>query len=294
MARQSRERSWTPILPPTTPMRLALSAAAAAAVIYYLVYRKVKQRDAAAEPAAAVVADGESPACGVVMTGGAEVKIERAKSKAASSPCIQIVVPTSSTSWRIEYSVHKPSRLLRADITLVFRPDLEAAHKADARGAPAGVAFDEFIAAHLLAIPTWQPSEHDLSEISAPVNLERRGLLRNFDSWAAVLRPALAPYWSDCSCPMEGTARYGTPTSAIYNELEGLTTLLRYDSIPIGCCGIVLHPQWHRRAYPVTLFTLAPLETLQSAFALAESSEGQTDARRDHESLSYTSAGGCV
>jgi hypothetical protein len=38
----------------------------------------------------------------------------------------------------------------------------------------------------------------------------------------------------------------------------------------------------------------SPLETLQSAFALAESSEGQTDARRDHESLSYTSAGGCV
>lgn len=279
-------------------MRLVLSAAAAAAVIYYLVHRKVKQRDAAAEPAAAVVADVEPPACGVVMcmTGGAEVKIERAKSKAASSPCIQIVLPTSSTSWRIEYSVHKPSRLLRADITLVFRPDLEAAHKADARGAPAGVAFDEFIAAHLLAIPTWQPSEHDLSEISAPVNLERRGLLSNFDRWAAVLRPALAPHWSDCSCPMEGTARYGTPTSAIYNELEGLTTLLRYDSIPIGCCGIVLHPQWHRRAYPVTLFTLAPLETLQSAFAHAEStwSEGQTDARRDHESLSYTSAGGCV
>ena len=91
-------------------------------------------------------------------------------------------------------------------------------------------------------------------------------------------------------------ARYGTPTSAIYNELEGLTTLLRYDSIPIGCCGIVLHPQWHRRAYPVTLFTLAPLETLQSAFAHAEStwSEGQTDARRDHESLSYASAGGCA
>ena len=39
---------------------------------------------------------------------------------------------------------------------------------------------------------------------------------------------------------MEGTARWGTPTSAIYNELEGLTTLLKYDAIPVGCCGIVL------------------------------------------------------
>ena len=80
----------------------------------------------------------------------------------------------------------------------------------------------------------------------------------------------LGTYWSDVSCPMEGHSRYGTPTSCIYNELEGLTQLLRYQALPIGCCGIVLHPEWQRRAYPVTFFTLAPLEELQAAIAAVE------------------------
>jgi hypothetical protein len=69
---------------------------------------------------------------------------------------------------------------------------------------------------------------------------------------------------------MDGCARYGVRTPAIYNELNGLVTLLHYDSLPIGCCGIVLHPKWHRRAYPVTFFTTAPLELLQAAIAEAE------------------------
>ena len=43
---------------------------------------------------------------------------------------------------------------------------------------------------------------------------------------------------------MGGNARWSL-SSTIYNELEGLTQLLQYDAIPIGCCGIVLHPKWH-------------------------------------------------
>ena len=70
--------------------------------------------------------------------------------------------------------------------------------------------------------PTWQPATQDLSEISAPVNAERKDLLVQFDEWAALVRPRLSKYWSDVSCPMEGHSRYGTPTSAIYNELDGL------------------------------------------------------------------------
>lgn len=69
-----------------------------------------------------------------------------------------------------------------------------------------------------------------------------------------------------CVCmEKRGNAKYGTSTSVIYNELEGLTNLLKYSAIPIGCCGIVLHPQWGRGAYPVTLFTTAPLDVLKKA-----------------------------
>eukprot|EP00967_Tisochrysis_lutea_P088391 scaffold125358_cov30-Tisochrysis_lutea.AAC.4 len=102
------------------------------------------------------------------------------------------------------------------------------------------------------------------------VNEERRALLGNFTTWSEILRRHLHPYWSDASCPLEGCAKFGTPTSVIYNELEGLTSLLKYSSVPIGCCGIVLHPQWQRCAYPVTFFTTAPLEVLQAAIAATD------------------------
>ena len=149
----------------------------------------------------------------------------------------------------------------------------------------------------LLAIPTWQPATQDLSEISdqepprrrvcsagaarptrsvptAQVNGERRELLANFTTWSSLLRARLAPHWTDASCPLEGCAKYGTPTSVIYNELEGLTSLLKYSSVPIGCCGIVLHPEWQRCAYPVTLFTTAPPELLLAAIAETEAERG--------------------
>lgn len=178
------------------------------------------------------------------------------------------------TALQLEYSMHKPSRLLRRDVELVFRPDLEAAYQSDPRGAAAGVDKESFLREHLIAVPTWQPSEGDLSEISYEVNRERKTLLKRFDEFAHAVRPRLCDggvtYWSDVSCPMEGHSRYGTPTSVIYNELEGLTSLLRYDSIPIGCCGIVLHPRWQRKAYPVTFFTLAPPELLASVIEAVE------------------------
>ena len=54
------------------------------------------------------------------------------------------------------------------------------------------------------------------------------------------------------------------------SQLEGLTSLLKYSSIPLGCCGIVLHPEWQRCAYPVTFFTTAPLGLLQAAIAATD------------------------
>ena len=187
--------------------------------------------------------------------------VPKAPASGGGSGCVMLVPQTFSKAFQLEYSIHRLSRLLRTDVELVFRPDLEDAYQSDPRGAKAGVSKEAFLQEHLLAVPTWQPSSQDLSEISDVVNQERRALLKNFDAWAAAVRPRLSR-WSDCSCPMEGNARFGTSTSTIYNELEGLTQLLRYDAIPIGCCGIVLHPKWHRRAYPVTFFTTAPLDEL--------------------------------
>ena len=181
-------------------------------------------------------------------------------------PCVVVRPPSMSKQYALEHSTHRPSRLLRRDIELVFRPDLEAEYRRHPQGAASGCDKDDFLQAHLLAIPTWQPATSDLSEMSARVNAERKQLLDKFDVWVREVRARLGEYWCDCSCPMEGHARFGTPTSTIYNELEGLTALLKYDAVPVGCCGIVLHPTWGRRAYPVTLFTTAPPELVQRVF----------------------------
>ena len=87
----------------------------------------------------------------------------------------------------------------------------------------------------------------------------------------------------------QGNAKYGTSTSVIYNELEGLTNLLKYSAIPIGCCGIVLHPQWGRGAYPVTLFTTAPLDVLKKASLTLNASHVKS-RKVSHSSLALKSA----
>ena len=38
--------------------------------------------------------------------------------------------------------------------------------------------------------------------------------------------------------------------------------LLKYDNDKIGCCGIVYHPKFQDRGYPITLFTTLDLHTL--------------------------------
>ena len=77
---------------------------------------------------------------------------------------------------------------------------------------------------------TRETHSQDLSEMSFVVNEERRGLLLNFHAWVKAVRARLGDWWSDASDPLEGTALFGSRTSCIYNELEGLTSLLRYDS----------------------------------------------------------------
>ena len=199
----------------------------------------------------------------------------------AGRKAVVLVAPSYSEAFALEHSIHRPSRLLRDDVELVFRPDLDSEFKRHERGTAAGAEKAAFLSESLLVIPTWQEAALDLSEISADVNVVRRGLLAQFDVWAKSIRPRLSPYWSDCACPVDGCARYGTRTSAIYNELDGLTTLLHYDAVPVGCCGIVLHPKWHRRAYPVTFFTTAPMELVQAAI---EAAEAEAAAEKSAES----------
>ena len=54
------------------------------------------------------------------------------------------------------------------------------------------------------------------------------------------------------------------PTGYTYNELEGLTKLLKYNNDKIGCCGMVYHPEFKDRSYPITVFTNMDFDKLKN------------------------------
>ena len=64
-----------------------------------------------------------------------------------------LVPATFAESYKLEYSIHRPSALLRNDIELVFRPDLDDVYHSDPRGKAAGLSKDDFLKAHLLGRP---------------------------------------------------------------------------------------------------------------------------------------------
>eukprot|EP00292_Cryptomonas_paramecium_P015710 CAMPEP_0113686804 /NCGR_PEP_ID=MMETSP0038_2-20120614/15514_1 /TAXON_ID=2898 /ORGANISM="Cryptomonas paramecium" /LENGTH=140 /DNA_ID=CAMNT_0000607209 /DNA_START=419 /DNA_END=841 /DNA_ORIENTATION=+ /assembly_acc=CAM_ASM_000170 len=103
-------------------------------------------------------------------------------------------------------------------------------------------------------------------------------------------------YWADASCPITGYCMFGPPTSTTYNELESLTHMLGFQYIPIGCCGIVVHPTWGRAAYPVSFLTLAPLEELQAAIreASAAAAERVPDVRVITEARELVDGDSCI
>ena len=43
---------------------------------------------------------------------------------------------------------------------------------------------------------------------------------------------------------------FGNCTNITYRELFGLSYLLGYDSERMGCCGMVLHPEFKYNGYP--------------------------------------------
>ena len=54
--------------------------------------------------------------------------------------------------------------------------------------------------------------------------------------------------------------------------------LLRYRTQSCGGCKIVLHPDWHTRFYPASMFTTAPLADIRAAIATKRVRNSSKDA----------------
>lgn len=78
-------------------------------------------------------------------------------------------------------------------------------------------------------------------------------------------------FWADYIDPCSGLPMIHTQGSNVYGEVQGLVTLLGYQTQNAGCCTIILHPVWGSSVYPASFFTKAPINALEKAIEYAES-----------------------
>lgn len=113
---------------------------------------------------------------------------------------------------------------------------------------------------NILAIPTWQKATCDIRNQNEKVRHELERLYLNcYDFISDVKNKSTGTShgikWVDASDPHSGHPLFGDRTNITYNKLEGLTTLLKYPSEKMDCCGMVYHPEYKECGYPVTMFT---------------------------------------
>ena len=131
--------------------------------------------------------------------------------------------PAFDEGWQLEYSVHKLSPVIAADVKATFRNELEPELRR------LGIKPDEernFLAEHLLGVPTWQPAptwddilagdwksaKLDLSVYpSQEVNKLRKLMYLKFKAWATKVRAVLMSkgHWADAACPITGNCMFG-------------------------------------------------------------------------------------
>ncbi|KAK3263999.1 hypothetical protein CYMTET_27235 [Cymbomonas tetramitiformis] len=157
-----------------------------------------------------------------------------------------IVVPITTTSRGMEYSVHDCPRKHKEEVAAIF-PGL------DVQG--------------MLIVPTCQNSAVDLVKVGEDVENEKDRLLEVFMEWAKAVCDILISkgYWADYIDPCSGLPMITRESRVVYGEVDALQTLLGYKTQNAGCCKVILHPKWGSSVYPSSMFAKAPLEELQAA-----------------------------
>ena len=150
--------------------------------------------------------------------------------------------------FNIEYTLHNPSKNLLNTVKDVFKISINDYCKNN------NLNFNK-VCNTITIIPTWQKSNISLLQKSDDVDHEMDRLYLNFKSWLDKIKMNNKDMWIDASSPHTGKPIYGTCTNFTYNELESLKTLLKYDNEPVGCCGMIYHPEYQDKSYPITLFT---------------------------------------
>ena len=177
------------------------------------------------------------------MTTTAAVK----KSRRAETLLAPTKLPNNSL---FEYSIHSVPASFKRDLAPVF-PDAKITSQSP-----------------ILVIPTFQKATVNLTVFGKEQESEKDRLLLVFYKWSDRVRAALskrdAQAWVDVTDPVTGMARWGSGAST-YSDVHGAVKCLKYATTDCGGCTILKHPQWKYAVYPATLFTNAPLATIQEA-----------------------------
>ncbi|KAI8106817.1 hypothetical protein M9434_001471 [Picochlorum sp. BPE23] len=159
--------------------------------------------------------------------------------------------PVTATLWGMEYSIHECPKTHRDDVASIFPQE-------DMQG--------------MLIVPTCQKSDVNLVGWGEQADVEKDRLLERFVQFASCVCEWLMDkgYWADYIDPCSGLPMIHKNGNNVYGEVQGLVTLLGYQTQNAGCCKIILHPKWGSSVYPASFFTKAPLHELENAIRHAE------------------------
>lgn len=93
-------------------------------------------------------------------------------------------------------------------------------------------------------------------------------LLKRYLAWEGSVRANLQAhgFWCDSVHPQTGYAMYSTQ-GAQYSEAVGAQVFLEYQVQNEGGCGMIVHPNYGYKVYPVSFFTTAPYVSLLAAMS---------------------------
>lgn len=162
-----------------------------------------------------------------------------------------ILPPTLSRTFNdFEFSIHIPPKSLLRELTSVF-PGAQISTNTP-----------------LLVVPTFQKSDVPLLEYGHKETVEKDRLLLRFFDWAQRVADAVnrldSSAWINATDPASGMA-WRDSSGSCYSDVDGIIRLLHYESMDVGGCRVVAHPQWRFSVYPATLFTTASPEIITRA-----------------------------
>ena len=114
-------------------------------------------------------------------------------------------------------------------------------------------------------IPTFQKSHYDLVAVTPQTSWERNLCAQTFAGFCDRFRTQCLSegLWADWTDPADGFPVHSARGNCIYPDVDGSVSLLKYGTVQVGCCRVLVHPNYGTRNYPATLFVKGPLETVK-------------------------------